>query len=44
LGGHYFFVFELTMKEGIRLLQLRDGSLKGVVFCFDFLVLLFEGG
>lgn len=34
--------FELAMQEGVRLLQLRDGPLQGVVFGFDLLVLLLE--
>lgn len=36
--------FELTMQEGIRFLQLGDGSLQGVVFSLDLLVLLLENG
>lgn len=30
------------MQEGVGLLELRDGSLQGVVFSLDLLVLLFE--
>ena len=42
LGSDCLLGFELAMQEGVGLLQLGDGSLQGVVFGFDLLVLLFE--